>query len=72
MTTVTDLFCGAGGSSIGLVGAGLEPAEIGRAQAFPDTYRVAGSKRDVVRQYGNAVSPPAAALLAERVLEVLR
>lgn len=50
----------------------LEPAEIGRAQAFPDTYRVAGSKRDVVRQYGNAVSPPAAALLAERVLEVLR
>jgi DNA (cytosine-5)-methyltransferase 1 len=49
----------------------LTPAEIGRAQAFPDTYRVAGSARDKVRQYGNAVSPPAAALLAERILEAM-
>lgn len=49
----------------------LTPAEIGRAQAFPESYRVAGKKSDVVRQYGNAVSPPAAALLAERVKEIL-
>lgn len=49
----------------------LTPAEIGRAQAFPAEYTVAGSARDKVRQYGNAVSPPAARLLAERVLEVL-
>lgn len=49
----------------------LTPDEIGRAQAFPDSYRVGGTKRDKTRQYGNAVSPPAAALLAERILEVL-
>lgn len=49
----------------------LTPAEIGRAQAFPDTYRVAGPARDKVRQYGNAVSPPAATLLAERILEAM-
>lgn len=49
----------------------LTPDEIGRAQAFPDTYRVAGTARDRVRQYGNAVSPPAAALLAERIMAIL-
>lgn len=49
----------------------LTPDEIGLAQAFPDTYRVAGTARDRVRQYGNAVSPPAAALLAERIMEIL-
>jgi DNA (cytosine-5)-methyltransferase 1 len=48
----------------------LTPAEIGRAQAFPVDYDVTGSARDKVRQYGNAVSPPAAALLAERILAV--
>jgi DNA (cytosine-5)-methyltransferase 1 len=49
----------------------LTPDEIGRAQAFPDSYRVGGTKRDKTRQYGNAVSPPAAAILAERILEIL-
>jgi len=49
----------------------LTPAEIGRAQAFPESYLVQGKASDKVRQYGNAVSPPAAALLAERVMEVL-
>lgn len=36
----------------------LEPHEIGRAMAFPDEYNVLGNKRERVRQYGNAVTPP--------------
>jgi DNA (cytosine-5)-methyltransferase 1 len=36
----------------------LQPHEIGRAMAFPDDYTVTGNKRDRVKQYGNAVTPP--------------
>lgn len=57
--TVTDQFCGAGGSSIGA------------AMAFPDTYVVLGKKGEKVKQYGNAVTPPAIAILIERVVESL-
>lgn len=35
----------------------LEPHEIGRAMSFAESYTVVGSKRDQVRQYGNAVTP---------------
>lgn len=49
----------------------LEPPEIGRAMAFPTEYTVLGSKRDRVRQYGNAVTPPVMALLLGRVLDSL-
>ena len=41
----------------------LEPHEIGRAMAFADEYTVLGSKRDKVRQYGNAVTPPVAEVI---------
>lgn len=44
----------------------LEPHEIGRAMAFPDTYEVRGNKRERVRQYGNAVTPPVMTMLLER------
>lgn len=44
----------------------LQPGEIGRAMAFPDEYVVLGSKRDQVRQYGNAVTPPVMQILIER------
>jgi DNA (cytosine-5)-methyltransferase 1 len=44
----------------------LQPHEIGRAMAFPTTYEVLGNKRDRVKQYGNAVTPPAMATLIER------
>jgi DNA (cytosine-5)-methyltransferase 1 len=37
----------------------LQPHEIGLAMAFPDTYRVLGNKREMIKQYGNAVTPPA-------------
>lgn len=37
----------------------LEPKEIGAAMAFRSDYQVLGNKRERVRQYGNAVTPPA-------------
>lgn len=49
----------------------LEPHEVGAAMAFPESYQVLGSKRDRVRQYGNAVTPPASTLLVQRVIESL-
>ncbi|HXF23301.1 MAG TPA: DNA cytosine methyltransferase [Gemmatimonadaceae bacterium] len=49
----------------------LAPHEIGRAMAFPDTYTVLGKKGEKVKQYGNAVTPPAMAILIERVVESL-
>ena len=35
--------------------------------AFPSTYHVVGTKRDKVKQYGNAVTPPAMTELFRRV-----
>jgi DNA (cytosine-5)-methyltransferase 1 len=54
----------------------LTPAEIGLAMAFPGSYLMRGSKRDRVRMYrvrmyGNAVTPPAARLIVERLLAAL-
>ncbi len=46
----------------------LEPHEIGRAMAFPDSYKVIGTKRDKVRQYGNAVTPPVMSIILERAI----
>jgi len=36
----------------------LQPSEIGRAMAFPESYVVLGTAREQVKQYGNAVTPP--------------
>lgn len=36
----------------------LQPHEIGAAMAFPRDYVVLGNKRDKVKQFGNAVTPP--------------
>lgn len=49
----------------------LKPAEIGRAMAFADTYVVLGTQREKVRQYGNAVTPPAAELLVSALVEAI-
>jgi len=46
----------------------LEPHEIGRAMAFDDSYVVLGNKRDRVRQYGNAVTPPVMSLILGRAI----
>ena len=49
----------------------LEPREIAAAMAFGPTYQVLGSKRDQVRQLGNAVTPPAAEWLLRAVVASL-
>ena len=50
----------------------LEPIEIGRAMAFEDNYIVKGNKRERVRQYGNAVTPPVMSIIMERGIASLR
>ena len=49
----------------------LEPHEIGKAMAFPDDYIVLGNKRDRVRQFGNAVTPPVMDEIVRRGVESL-
>ncbi|MFJ7999028.1 DNA cytosine methyltransferase [Streptomyces sp. NPDC096310] len=49
----------------------LEPHEIGRAMSFADDYIVLGSKRDKVRQYGNAVTPNAAEVILCALVETI-
>ena len=49
----------------------LEPHEIGRAMSFADDYIVLGSKREKVRQYGNAVTPNAAEVLVCALVEAI-
>jgi DNA (cytosine-5)-methyltransferase 1 len=49
----------------------LEPHEIGAGMAFAADYRVLGNKRERVRQYGNAVTPPAARDLIAALVEAI-
>ncbi|MEV0993452.1 DNA cytosine methyltransferase [Nonomuraea sp. NPDC050202] len=49
----------------------LEPHEIGRAMAFAPDYVVLGNKRERVRQYGNAVTPPVAELIVSALVEAI-
>ncbi|WP_255292986.1 DNA cytosine methyltransferase [Streptomyces niveus] len=49
----------------------LEPHEIGRAMSFADEYIVLGTKRDKVRQYGNAVTPNAAEVILCALVEAV-
>ncbi|MEU8623246.1 DNA cytosine methyltransferase [Streptomyces sp. NPDC048669] len=49
----------------------LEPHEIGRAMSFADQYIVLGSKRERVRQYGNAVTPNAAEIILCALVEAV-
>ncbi len=44
----------------------LQPHEIGRGMAFPETYTVLGNKREQVRQLGNAVTPPVMKQILQR------
>lgn len=49
----------------------LEPHEIQAAMAFESDYTILGSKRQKVRQLGNAVTPPAMSMIVRRVIESL-
>lgn len=44
----------------------LQSHEVGKGMAFPGEYVVLGTQREKVRQYGNAVTPPAMEMLLER------
>ena len=49
----------------------LEPAEIGAVMAFIGGYQVLGNKREKVRQYGNAVTPPVAEIIVSALAEAI-
>lgn len=49
----------------------LQPHEIGAAMAFPSDYRVEGSKRERVKMYGNAVTPPVMDAIIRRCAQSL-
>ncbi|GAA3225189.1 DNA cytosine methyltransferase [Nonomuraea helvata] len=49
----------------------LEPGEIGAAMAFRRGYVVVGNKRQRVRQYGNAVTPPVAEIIISALVEAI-
>ena len=49
----------------------LEPHEIGRAMSFADDYVVLGSKREKVRQYGNAVTPNCSEVIVSALVETI-
>jgi DNA (cytosine-5)-methyltransferase 1 len=49
----------------------LEPHEIAAAMAFTARYTVLGTKREKVRQLGNAVTPPAAEILISALVEAI-
>lgn len=49
----------------------LKPAEIGLAMAFGADYVVIGTQRERIRQYGNAVTPPASEVLFSALVEAI-
>lgn len=50
----------------------LEPHEIGAGMAFRSDYIVLGNKRQRVKQYGNAVTPPVAEVLVAALVECIQ
>lgn len=50
----------------------LEPHEIGAGMAFLPDYIVLGNKRQRVKQYGNAVTPPVAEVLVSALVECIQ
>lgn len=50
----------------------LEPHEIGAGMAFFADYKVLGTKRQRVKQYGNAVTPPVAEVIIAALVECIQ
>lgn len=50
----------------------LEPHEIGAGMAFFPDYKVIGTKRQRVKQYGNAVTPPVAEVIIAALVECIQ
>ena len=53
-------------------GRRLRTPELAALQGFPADYRVAGTRRERVRQMGNAVPPPLASAMVAAVIAALR
>ena len=49
----------------------LQPSEIGRAMAFPESYIVLGDSRAQTKLYGNAVTPPVMKKILDRCVPTL-
>lgn len=49
----------------------LATHEIGEAMAFPRSYKVGGKKKEIVKQYGNAVTPPVMEWIIGRCVDCL-
>ena len=49
----------------------LEPREIGIGMAIEPTFKTLGNKREQVRLYGNAVTPPAGEVLVSALAEAI-
>jgi site-specific DNA-cytosine methylase len=49
----------------------LQVPEIAAAMAFPTAYQILGTKREQVRQLGNAVTPPASEWLYRRCIDAM-
>jgi DNA (cytosine-5)-methyltransferase 1 len=81
--TVTDQFCGAGGSSQGVRQGKIPkledcfyrmllPHEVKLGMAFDADYVVKGNSKEQVKQCGNAVTPPVMKDLVQRCVETLK
>jgi len=71
--SVTDQFCGAGGSSQGVrrLAQKHPGVEVKLAMAFDRDYIILGNQKDQVKQCGNAVTPPAMEWLVEQSVNSL-
>jgi DNA (cytosine-5)-methyltransferase 1 len=50
----------------------LEAHEVQRAMAFTDDYEITGTKKEKVKQSGNAVTPPVMEALVSRAIQSLQ
>lgn len=50
----------------------IQPDEVAKGMAFPTTYQVLGNKRQQIRQYGNAVTPPVMKMILQRCMETFK
>jgi DNA (cytosine-5)-methyltransferase 1 len=49
----------------------LEPHEVKAAMAFPTTYEARGTKTELVKLWGNAVTPPVMTMIVNRIVAAL-
>lgn len=50
----------------------MTPKEVGTTMAFPKEYKVFGTAKEIVKQYGNAVTPPVMKQIMKRCMATFR